>query len=190
LFDGIAMNNSINDSLVVMRRADLIDLPEVNLAQGFEIRTFREEDEWAWERVVCEAFEKDKSEREGFFNRRMREDAEFYDPGCILMVWKDDLPVATASAWFRNQYGIETGYLHKVAVIESERGKGLGYQASLACLHKMAADGRSRAVLRTQVRRIPAILTYLKLKFKPMIADEDDFMSWEAVGRLIIRGVQ
>lgn len=167
------------DTLVAMRRPNLLALPALQMPEGYELRAFRTEDEAAWEALVGDAFEIE--DREGYFDRRMRHDPDYFDPESILMVWRDDRLIATASAWWRSEFGPEVGYLHMVAVDASERGRGLGYQISLACLYKMAADGRASAVLRTDVKRLPAINIYLKLGFEPWIRNNHQRQAWEII---------
>lgn len=176
-------SHPILDSIVVMRRPDLGNLPQVQLPDGYNLRIFQPQDEQAWEQVVGEAFERE--DQDGFFDKRMRQDPDYFNPNSIFMLWRGSKPVATASAWLRSAYGSQVGYLHKVAVLSSERGKGLGYQISLACLYKMIEDGRTSAALRTQVKRIPAIKTYLKLGFEPWVLEDEQSRNWEEVWRLI-----
>lgn len=179
---------SINDSIVIMRRSNLENLPPVQLPNGYELRVFRPGDESAWEQVIGNAFKRE--DRLSYFDSHMRQDPDYFDPNSIFIIWKENQPVATACAWLRSAYGPEVGYLHKVAVISSERGKGLGHQASLACLHKMVEDGRKSAVLRTQVKRIPAIKIYLNLGFEPWILEDEQDRNWEKVWKLIESGVR
>lgn len=171
------------DCTVVMRRPNLDDLPSVRLPEGYDLRVFRPEDEAAWNKLIYEAFAPDVGTE--FFDERMRHDPDYFDPGSIFILWKGDQLVATASAWQRGVFGPDAGYLHMVAVVASERGKGLGYQISLACLHKMASEGRKFAVLRTQVARILAIKTYLKLGFEPWVTEDEHRGYWDEARRLI-----
>lgn len=163
---------------VVMRRPNLDNLPPTQLPNGYTLRSFRDGDESAWDNIAGEAFEVE--DRDGWFERRMRGDEE-YRPDRIFLICKANEPIATASAWFRHIYGEETGYLHMVAVMQSERGKGLGYQVSLACLYKMAEEKRTAATLVTEMVRIPAIMTYLKLDFQPHIMLEEQRERWRNV---------
>lgn len=163
---------------VVMRRHNLDDLPLIQLPDGYTLRSFRDGDESAWDRIAGEAFEVEN--RDAYFERRMRQDEE-YRSDRIFFICKGNEPVATASAWYRPIYGEETGYLHMVAVTESERGNGLGYQVSLACLYKMIEEKRTAASLVTEIFRIPAIKTYLKLGFQPHIMLEEQRERWQNV---------
>lgn len=169
---------SIPEKQVLMLRPHLNNLPTIELPKGYTLRTFWEGDESAWDRITGEAFE--VPEKEGYFERRMCSDEE-YRPDRIFFICKDGEPVATASAWYRAQYGEDTGYLHMVAVLASERGKGLGYQASLACLHKMVEEKRTAAVLLTETFRVPAIKAYLRLGFEPHILLEEHKERWRNV---------
>ena len=41
---------------LILHRPDLLDLPRVEIPAGYEIRTFREGDEAAWNLITVEAF--------------------------------------------------------------------------------------------------------------------------------------
>ena len=68
-----------------------------------------------------------------------------------------------------------------VAVRPAHRGRRLGYWVCLAALRRMAAEGLHRAVLRTDDFRIPAIRTYLRLGFEPVVVHENQRARWRAV---------
>jgi N-acetylmuramic acid 6-phosphate etherase len=166
------------DEQVLMIKEDLSGLPVVDLPPGYWIRTFEPGDEPLWENLIAEAFGLGYDKLT--FEQRLRLEAG-YRPRRVLFMFKEDEPVATASAWFRPQYGPETGYLHMVAVREHERGQGLGYQISLAALHEMASEGRTSAVLKTELYRLPAIRTYLKLGFEPWIIEDSHRDRWQRI---------
>ena len=58
-------------------------------------------------------------------------------------------------------------------MLSSEGGRGLGFHVSLACTHIMAAEGRTSAVLQTDDFRLPAIKSYLRLGFAPLLMHEN-----------------
>ncbi|HUG92241.1 MAG TPA: GNAT family N-acetyltransferase [Planctomycetaceae bacterium] len=165
---------------LVMRRASLEHLPELSLPAGYGLRSFEPGDESAWERIIGDAF--GWSERRGKFDQIMRQDDAF-DPRRIYFVCRREQPVGVAAAWVRREYEPEALYLHYVGVLPAESGQGLGYQASLACLHHAVREGRTWAVLHTDDFRLPAIQTYLKLGFCPWPRHPDHPERWEEVFR-------
>mgnify|MGYP005838471015 CR=1 FL=1 len=162
---------------VALWRPILERLETVMLPPGYTIRHYREGDAPEWDRILSAAFGQDWT---GKFEREMLHD-EAFTPERVLFVCRGDEPVATSSAWYRSRYARSVGYLHWVAVTPEESGKGLGYQVSLACLHKMASEGRTSAMLMTDDFRLPAIATYLKLGFEPLLIHENQRQRWRDI---------
>jgi mycothiol synthase len=63
----------------------------------------------------------------------------------------------------------------------SHLGRGLGWLVSLAAMHRMQAEGRERAVLQTDDFRLPAIRSYQRLGYRPLLFSEDHRRRWLAV---------
>jgi mycothiol synthase len=168
-----------------MRRNDLSNLPEVSLPKGYSLRSYRAGDEAAWVRIIGESFERDHPA--DYFDQRMRRDPEFRAER-ILFVCRDEEPVATASAWYDPRAGAQTGVLHMVGVRPGEAGHGLGREVSVAALRQMRHEGRRRAELKTDDFRVPAIKTYLKLGFEPLLVAENQRGRWRDVLGAIGRG--
>ena len=165
---------------LMMCRRHLQDVPAVDVRDGFSIRSFQEGDAPAWDQIMCDAFGWTPS-AESHFESEMRSDPRFR-PQRVLLVWRQDQPVGTASAWLETEYGgLETGVLHYVGVMKRETGRGLGYQVSLAALHQMVREHRERALLRTDDERAPAIQLYLKLGFEPFLVHESHRQRWRDV---------
>lgn len=163
---------------IAMRRVGLADLPAVVLPEGCSLRTFREGDDAVWDHIIGESFSADNRER--LFNELMRPHPEFR-PDRVFFVCRGSKPIATASAWHLPERDESIGYLHYVGVLPSETGVGLGLQVSLACLHKMASEGRTAVDLSTDDFRIPAIKTYLKLGFEPLLMHENQRDRWREI---------
>lgn len=160
---------------LVMVKESLAALPPVVLPEGYCLRHFRPGDEAGWERVMTAAFgEKDPP---WSFAASMGRDAACA-PERVLLLTCGDVPVATASAWYRPEWGPDTGYVHFVGTSPEHGGRKLGYWVSLAVLHRFVFEGRARAVLQTDDHRVPAIKTYLQLGFAPYLVDEDQRDRW------------
>jgi mycothiol synthase len=166
----------------LVMRAPLTNLPECKVPASYSIRHFQPGDEAGWDEIIRDSF-KDPGNS---FDKTMKSD-KAYEPERVLFVCYNGKPVATAAAWHRPEWGENTGYLHMVGTHSSYAGRGLGLQASLAALHRMAAEGRTEAVLQTDDFRIPAIKIYLKLGFSPVIVHESQPARWKAVFNAIGR---
>jgi mycothiol synthase len=158
---------------LVMRRVHLSGLPTIELPPGYSIRSFREGDEAAWERIIQVTFENPQYE----FNTVMKSDPA-YRAERVLFVAYGDEPVATASAWQVERFGPAIGYLHMVGVSPEHQGKHLGYWVSMAVLHQFVEVGRMEAVLQTDDFRLPAIKTYLRMGFEPLLIHENQRERW------------
>lgn len=174
----LSMSQPSRSPQLLMGRDRLDDLEPVILPAGYTLCCYAAHLTGAWESIISRTFE--WSHSEGIFLEFMRRDCAFR-PERVLFVLNGEQPVGTASAWFRPEYGRQTGYLHMVAVLPEHAGHGLGRALSLACLHRMAAERRTRAVLQTDDFRLAAIATYLKLGFAPWLVHENQRQRWTDV---------
>ena len=68
-----------------------------------------------------------------------------------------------------------------VAASPEHRGHQLGYQISLAALHQFVREDVHHAVLQTDDDRLPAIVTYIKLGFSPLLIHVNQAARWERI---------
>jgi mycothiol synthase len=161
---------------LVMLRRTLEDLPANSLPEGYALHLYSgEQDAAAWNRIIAESFH-----WQADFQKDMAGDEAFH-PERVWFVRHENVPVATASAWFRPQWGETAGYLHMVGLLPEYAGRSLGLQASLAALHQMKREGRQSAVLETDDFRLPAIKTYLRLGFVPEFTHESHAERWKTI---------
>jgi mycothiol synthase len=118
---------------------------------------------------------------------RFAERVEFYPDGCFFAT-VDDRPVGTAAGWIKPDSPPATGWVEMVGVHPEHRGRGLGAVVTLSVLRWMRSRGLRRAVLTTDDWRLPAIHTYLKLGFEPVIFDGTHQQRWEAVRARLTAG--
>ncbi len=159
---------------LVMVRSSLAGLPELTPPAGFHIRSFEPGDEKDWENIIGSSFETPRT-----IKTVMADDPGF-EPKRIFFAVCDDVPVATAAAWYHPLWGQEYGYLFFVAVTPEYRGRYLGYAVSLAALHRFVEEHREQAVLETDDHRIAAIKTYLRLGFHPHLTEETR-LRWQSI---------
>lgn len=157
---------------------DLSHLPPLALPAGYSLRHFEAGDEANWDRVNVDAFGWDAKELH--FTRVLAGDVAF-DPRRVLFIMHNGQAVATASAWWRAGHPPTLGYLHYVGALASHAGRGLGMQVSLACMHFMRDEGRTRCLLHTDDFRLPALHTYIKLGFTPVLVHENQRQRWRDV---------
>jgi mycothiol synthase len=163
---------------LVMVKESLQQLPPMALPEGYQLRHFQAGDEVHWERIMSVAF--GDREPPWSFSATLGRDAPCC-PERVLFIVGEGVPVATASAWYRPSWGMDTGYVHFVGADPAHGGKHLGYWVSLAVLHRFVFEGRSRAVLETDDFRVAAVKTYLRLGFEPWLVEENQRERWRNV---------
>ncbi len=161
-----------------MVRPNLENLEPVELPAGYAVRHFRDGDEQAWEKIIAESFNrKDNSDK---FEDRMRKDTACR-PERVLFITYNDEPVATASAWYKEKFGADAGYIHMVGVLPGHQGRRLGYWVNMAALQQFVAENRKSAVLQTDDSRLAAIKTYIRLGFEPYLIHENQRDRWHEI---------
>ena len=157
---------------------DIGEDTEIALPEGYSLREFSECDggEAAWDRIIAESF-KDPSIS---FEKLMRGDPE-YRPDRVLFICCGDEPVATASAWYLKEFGEDFGVIHMVGALSGHSGRGLGVAVVKAAMRKLKREGRHFARLTTDDFRLPAIKSYLRLGFKPVIVDANQPERWKRI---------
>ena len=171
-------NGNIKDNPIpqlVMLRADLDSLPDWILPEPYRIRSEVSGDGSAWERIIAESFEHNIS-----YDTMKNNNA--YRPERIYFVTDDnDVPVATASAWIDPDFPEDCAALHMVGALQEHTGKHLGTHTVLAAMKQAEKEGFPRMCLKTDEFRIPAIKTYLRLGFQPVVVDERHIGCWNRI---------
>ena len=150
--------------VVEMRLRDLSQLPPVQVPDGYRLASLEPGYEQHYIDVMRQSL-KEKADENWFFHSftSFRE----YDPKNLLVLFKEDIPVAVAAAWQTRRKGEWMGLLKNVGVIQDYQGKGLGRCISLFALHRLRDRGFSEVFLKTHDYRIRAIQLYLSLGFEP-----------------------
>nr|WP_275901681.1 GNAT family N-acetyltransferase [Paenibacillus sp. SYP-B3998] len=163
-----------------MLKADLDNLPDLELPRGYSLRHFELSDTAVWEHIIQLSFQRSIA-----FQAKIG-GLPYYQAERVLFICFGMQPVATATAWETELMpGSQVGYLHMVGALPEFAGRGLGYAATLAALHRMQAEHRTEAVLETDDFRLPAIRVYWKLGFRPLYRDESHDHRWEHILKLI-----
>ncbi len=165
--------------------ASLEDIDEngrETLPEGYSLREFRDcaEDVAAWDRIIGESF----NNPDISFDKLMLTDPQ-YRPERIIFVCCGDEPVATAAAWFIPDYGEDYGVIHMVGALPGYSGKKLGVTVVKAAMRKLKGEGRRFARLKTDDFRLPAVKSYLRLGFKPLIVDANQPDRWKRLYEIL-----
>jgi mycothiol synthase len=132
-----------------------------------------------WERIIGISFGKEPGEIP--FGRSMVDGGSFL-PERIFFIRHGNEDVATAAAYLVPPTLMPNcGTLHYVGTLPNHTGRRLGRLASLAALQRMREEGLARGTLLTDDFRLPAIKTYLRLGFIPMLVDENQRERWRGI---------
>ena len=161
-----------------MVRPNLEGLPELEIPEGYGMRTYQEGDDVHWANVINASF---GGERTAETTHREIIDRDVFDPNGLYFATYGETPVATACAWKKSPDEIEVGYVHMVGVDAEHAGRKLGKCVSLCVLLYFKERGFKCAMLDTDDFRLPAVKTYLNLGFLPMYVDKDQPERWRQV---------
>ena len=160
----------------------LENLPVVSLPEGYCLREASREDEGSLLSILASAFPEFGWDSEKLDNQILGHEHVF---GAYLLE-KDGKGVGTVSGiiWPAEP---SQGYVHWLGVHEDSLGQGLGLKIMLLLLHEFARRGLKSAILDTDDGRLPAIATYIKLGFEPLIVEEGQEERWRGV-RAALKG--
>ena len=161
-----------------MVRPDLNDLPELQLPEGYEIRTYREGDDVHWANVINNSFGGKRTTEDA---RKSIMEQDVFDPDGLYFATYQGTPVGTACAWKASPDETEVGYVHMVGVASEHKGHKLGKWVSLCVLLYFQNRGFRCAKLDTDDFRLSAVKTYLNLGFMPVCVDTDQPDRWRQV---------
>lgn len=144
----------------------------------FSFRTMQktQEDVAHWVRICKNGLLHENDGAESFAGRMF--DQEGFDYDTVFFVEKNGVPVATAAAIVRP--GGELGYLHMVSVDNGQRGKGIGTLLNEIVRARFAEKKVKGVYLTTDEWRVPAIKSYLRADFLPVLYDEGMPERWNA----------
>ena len=149
--------------------------PEITIPEGYAIRSFREGDEEDYIAVL-----NDRDLGDWTVERLQSILTNLLSPEGVYFVTWGDIPVATACAQDSgsDEDGKLIGELGWLAANPEHKGKKLGMAVSAAVVNHLLDLGYDEIYLLTDHWRYPALKTYLKLGFEPMLRGPDDRYLW------------
>lgn len=168
------------DILVAMIRADLEDMPEAPFPAGFAIRAMRSGEGALWTDIERDA-ERLIPITDEVFEQEFGHDLPATTRRCFFVVNEAGVAVGTVSAWYLHGYrGQDWGRLHWLAIRPAYQGLGPGKGALSAALRRMR-EWHARAWLQTSTSRLGAIKLYLDFGFLPDLAQPRAWEAWQKV---------
>ena len=161
-----------------MLRDHLDDLPEIQVPDGYELRSYQPGDDQAW----CDIMEGNggRNWTAELFEQKMSSDPRF-SPDALFFALHEESPVASACAWRPSPEEEVVGDVHMVGALDDHRGKGLGHLVNSAVLHKLKEQGFQKAHLKTDDWRLAAINSYLKACFEPLNTHISHAERWDLI---------
>jgi len=167
----------VSSNQLQMVRRGFDGLPEIEVPQGYGLRTYVPGDEAAWAEIMNTGVGEWTVER---VRENLTDKPQFLPDGLFFATYETHA-VGSACAWRHDADEWKKGYLHMVCVLPEHRGKQLGHMVTLAALHWFRDHGFDEVWLSTDDHRIPAIKSYLRLGFEPHIPDGTFRARWDAV---------
>ena len=161
-----------------MVRLHLDRLPELEIPEGYELRTYQEGDDVHWANVINASFGGERGAEDA---HRDIMDCDVFDPKGLYFATCQGTPVGTTCAWKNTPNETEVGIVHMVGVDSEHTGRGLGKCVTLCVLLYFQKHGFKCAKLNTDDFRLPAVKTYLNLGFLPVYVDADQPERWRQI---------
>ncbi len=150
---------------IIMELDSLATIPSFQLPPGFSIRPYIPGDEQYWFNIHRLA-DKYSQITESLFSEQFGNDQRVLHQRQFYII-HNDVPVGTASAWFKPEFkGGSYGQVHWVAIMPEYQGRGLAKPLLATILNRLRELGYDKAMLNTDTRRLIAVALYEKFNFK------------------------
>ena len=163
-----------------MVRPNLDGLPQLEIPEGYEIRTYQEGDDVHWANVISDSFGGERTPEDA---RRDIMDQAVFDPEGLYFATYRGTPVGTTCGWKDTPDETDVGIVHMVGVHSAHTGHKLGRCVTLSVLLYLRDHSFKCAKLGTDDFRLPAIKTYLNLGFLPVYVDVTQPERWREIFR-------
>ena len=176
------MNNILESNIdISMIRANLDDLPDYSLPDGFVLQPYQPGDRTNWVKVQTLSDEYNPIS-EALFLAQFGEEEDVLARRQFFLCTRQGEPIGSASAWFGNPpYKKEWGRVHWVAIVPKFQGQKLAKPLLSAVCNRLKALGHETTYMTTSTGRIPAINLYLGFGFRPEIKSPRDQEIWTAL---------
>ena len=157
----VPITASSTEQSVIMTRADLENLPNFELPDGFAIRPFEAGDDATWWQIH-ELADPLQAHQNGSHRQFFGEDFSELHARQMFLVAPSGEAIGTATAWGDDD---ELGRVHWVAIVPEFQGRGLAKPLLSHILTTLRERGHSRAILDTSNQRPRAIALYERFGF-------------------------
>ena len=172
--------NDMKKMRVTMTRADLTNIPEYALPEGFYLRLFQAGEQVEWARVETAAGEfASEAKAMERWNSEFGPHLTEFEKRCVFLENDAGKIIGTTTGWYGSLVeGDEIiGRIHWVSLIPEYQGKGLAKPLLTAAM-KILEKYHMAAYLTSQTTSYKALNMYEQYGFKPVIRDEQDAEAW------------
>jgi ribosomal protein S18 acetylase RimI-like enzyme len=165
-----------------MIRANLMNLPDLSLPDGYTMRLYRPGDEALWIDIVRSG-ERFITINDDKFQREFAQDMSSVATGMFFLIEPGGREVGTTTIWPAPNLkgdGLDYGRVHWVAIHPDFQGRGL-CKPMLSFILKRMAQRYERSVLGTSSGRTIALKCYLDFGFLPDMTWERAREGWSQV---------
>lgn len=167
---------------VDMSLLDLSQIPQYEIAEGFQIRSYVPGDKAIWYEIQ-RASEPYLDIKDGLFEWYYSKNLECLNDRCFFLSTKDGRDIGTATAWWDpNRKGERWGQVHWVGILPEYRGKNLCKPLMTVVMNRIAQSDE-KCYLRTSIKRIAALRVYLAFEFSPDPADNAEKQAWHFLAK-------
>ena len=161
-----------------MYRPPELEIPVINPPDGYEIREMRPGEELEWCRCCVGEFELTEPSVDAYYSKMDKNKVKTEN---VFFICSNGVPAGTATA-LEDSPGV--AYLHYIAISPEHRGKGLTYPLLSKVLSRHKEQGRLGCLLTTDDFRVPAVKSYLKFGYLPVLWTDDARERWEKLGAM------
>ena len=151
----------MSEDEITMCRANLENLPNFDLPDGFTLRTYQSGDDATWWQIH-ERADPLLAHRSGSHREFFGDNFDELHARQLFLVSPANQAIGTASAWFDDA---KIGRVHWVAIVPEFQGRGLAKPLIARVLQLLREHGHSRAILTTSQQRPRAIALYQSFGF-------------------------
>ena len=156
-------------------------IESIQFPDGYYMRSYTQGDGIGWCKCCIDGSLGVEEISENVFEEKMLKDKSVNPENIFFLI----SPIGDIAGTVTYQYtnDKDTGCIHMVAIEKNYQGKGLAAPLMLYAVQKIIDDGKKEIILTTDDWRIPAIKTYCRTGFVPVIKPGDSDMEnrWQEV---------
>ena len=176
---------------LAMIRKNMLDIPQYELPEGFQMRLFQKGDEQKWANTETRVDEfKDEEAALAHFEKEFGAYVDEMTERCLFIEDEQGEVIATTTAWYGELEGEDEvlGRIHWVGVVPEYQGRKLAKPLLSAAMNILASK-HSKAYLTSQTTSYQAVNMYLNYGFEPLFMNPTCQEAWELMEKTLNRKI-